>query len=61
MTFCTLAVVVMINGQLVKQDTPWHGGARTQAEGGLTEANCNQFITKYNTSHKQQLVCVCDK
>jgi|GEM_PF-5990977 len=57
--FCELAVIVTIAGQPVQQLTPWHGGARTEADGGLTKTHCNEFITKYNMTHKNQLVCVC--
>lgn len=59
--FCTLAVIVMINGQPVKTETPWHGGTRTQADGGLTKTHCDEYIKEYNLSHEYKLVCVCGK
>ena len=59
--FCELAVIVMISGQPVQKPVEWIGGARTKADGGLTQAHCDEYITQYNMTHKNQLVCVCDK
>lgn len=57
--FCELAVIVMISGQPVQQPTPWIGGERTKADGGLTQVHCEEYITKYNMTHTNKLVCVC--
>lgn len=57
--FCELAVVIMMSGQPVLKSTPWHGGARTEADGGLTKAHCDEFVGKYNLTHEKHLVCVC--
>ena len=57
--FCELAVIVMISGQPVQYPVEWRGGIRTEMDGGLTKAHCDEYITKYNMTHKNQLVCVC--